>query len=327
MRDPSLPAFRPRFPWLTGDLQTLRDTLSGTTIALPVAERHWLGLPDGDALAAAWHPGNPDKPAVVLVHGLTGTEDSVHIRRAAALFIRLGHPVMRLNLRGTRISVARSRGSYYVGRTADLRDALIAMRRQLGEWRVFLFGVSLGGGLVLNFLGSTDSRAPALPPILAAATVCAPLDLAAATGRLEETRNSIYADVILRGMKAEAAAQQGDMTPALRAAVDRAASISQFDDTVTAPRNGFAGIDDFYARCRPDARLPAIRVPTLALTAADDPWIPAAMYRAVDWSRAPAVTPHVAESGGHVGFHERGRADADGSFADRAAAQFFFRYG
>jgi hypothetical protein len=312
---------------VTGDLQTIRDAVSGASIPLPAGERRWLTLPDGDALAIAWHPGHPDKPAVVVIHGLTGWEDGTHIRRAAALFIRLGHPVMRLNLRGTRVSVARSRGSYYVGRTADLRDALIAMRRDLGEWRVFLFGVSLGGGLVLNFLGSEDGRVRGLPPILAAATICAPLDLTATTARLEETRNSIYADVVLRAMKQEARAQHGDMTPALRAAVERAGSISQFDDWVTAPRNGFAGIADFYARCRPDARLPAIRVPTLALTAADDPWVPLATYQAVDWSRAPAVTPHVAEGGGHVGFHEAGKTDADGSFADRAAASFFFRYG
>lgn len=328
MRDPSFPPFRPRFPWLTADLQTLRDVIAGERAALPYGERHWLELPDGDALAAMWHPGDPDRPSVVLIHGLTGTEDSAHVRRATVFFAAQRRGVLRLNLRGNGVSRPRSTASYYVGRTADLRDALRAMVRQLGERHVFLLGYSLGGGLVLNFLGSPDAAVHGLPRIVAGASVCGPLDLMAATLRLQAPRNRVYAAHLLSAMKAEALAQlRGDMTPALRAAAAAADSIAAFDDTVTAPRNGFAGLQDFYDRCRPDRRLPAIRVPTLALHSEDDPWIPVETYRAVDWSRAPAVTPHIAEGGGHVGFHDRAGNGPNGSWADRAAGSFFFRYG
>jgi predicted alpha/beta-fold hydrolase len=101
------------------------------------------------------------------------------------------------------------------------------------------------------------------------------------------------------------------------AAARAAKTVRAFDDAYVAPLAGYAGADDYYARCSLSPRLGRIRAPTLCLTSADDPWIPAATYAAQDWGANPALIPLVAGGGGHVGFHDRHR---DGSWADRAIA-------
>ncbi len=308
------PRFRPRFPWLNGDLQTLRDTLRGGAPDPGPFTRLWLDLADGDALAAAWHEGQ-GRETVVLVHGLTGSEDGVHIRRAAAFWCRRGHGVVRLNLRGSSPSLPRSRKAYNAGAGEDIVEALRALPTGIASPGLVLIGVSLGGTQVLDAL-AREGDAPSLP-LVAAATICAPVDLAATCARMMAPRNTVYHSWILHRMKQEAAALGAHIPPALMDAAQRARSVWAFDDGYVAPFAGYAGAEDYYARCSLPPRIGRIRTPTLCLTASDDPWIPAATYGAQDWAANPALTPLVADGGGHVGFHDAVR---DGSWADRRIA-------
>jgi predicted alpha/beta-fold hydrolase len=302
--------FRPRFPWWGGDLQTLRNTLMQDAPDPGPFTRLLLPLPDGDALACAWHeaPG----PPVVLVHGLTGTEDSQHTRRSAAFFLARGNAVARLNLRGAGPSRATSRRSYHAGAGGDIAHALAALPRPPR----YAVAVSLGGTQLFHALCH-----PALPRLAAAATIGAPVDLLATSRRMMAWRNGLYHRVILRGMQREAAALAGHLPQACLDAALRATSVYGFDDAYVAPLNGFAGADDYYARCSLAPVIQEIATPTLCLTAADDPWVPAATYDAVRWTGA--VRKLVTPGGGHVGFHD---ARADGTWADRAVAEFFSRH-
>jgi hypothetical protein len=308
------PPFRPRFPWLTGDLQTIRDTLRRDPPDPGPFARLWLSLPDGDALSAAWHQGE-ERETVVLVHGLTGCEDGVHIRRSCAFWRRRGHGVVRLNLRGSRPSLARSRRPYNAGAGDDVVAALRGLPEAARAPGLVLIGVSLGGTQVFDAL-AREGDAPSLP-IVAAATVCAPVDLAATSARMMAPRNALYHGWILRRMKQDAALLARHLPPDLLAAAKRARSVRAFDDGYVAPLSGYAGADDYYARCSLAPKLARIHAPLLCLTAADDPWVPAATYAAQDWAANPRVTTLVAPGGGHVGFHDSSR---DGSWADRAIA-------
>jgi predicted alpha/beta-fold hydrolase len=312
--------FRPRFPWLTGDLQTIRDTLRQDPPDPGPFDRLWLGLEDGDALAAAWHEGK-GRETVVLVHGLTGCEDGVHIRRSAAFWRARGHGVVRLNLRGSAPSLPRSRRPYNAGAGEDIVAALRALPELARAPGLVLVGVSLGGTQVLDAL-AREGDAPSLP-LVAAATVCAPVLLAPVAARMMAPRNALYHAWILRRMKADARALRAHVSPALLAGALAARSVRDFDERYVAPLAGYAGADDYYARCSLPPRLARIRTPTLCLTAEDDPWIPAATYRAIDWGANPRMTPLVSSGGGHVGFHDAVR---DGSWADRAIAAWLSRH-
>ena len=297
------PTFKPRFPWLTGDLQTLRNFLlkpywdlspwPETSLVFDVSDG------SGDRLLAKLHEPtvNTQRPLAVLVHGLTGCEDSSYIRRIALTLLQAGYPVLRLNLRSAGPGQAFAQQHYHAGRSQDLRDALnglLAARPIYRDRGLVLVGFSLGGNMLLKCLGEGVDDFP----ILAASSVSAPIDLKATQVRIMQARNALYQRYLLQGMKAESRAP-AELLATLH-------SVYAFDDQVVAPANGFAGADDYYRRSSAKNYLVNIAVPTLVIHAEDDPWIPAAEYRAFDWAANPSLTLLLSPGGGHVGFHGRG---------------------
>ena len=318
---PALPDdFRARPPWWGGDLQTLHNFALRVRVDLSAwpAEALLFAMPDasGDRLLGFVHRlARPTRPTVLLVHGLAGSSESSYMRGTAAHLLGLGHQVLRLNLRGAGASRELCRFQYHAGRTEDLAAVIAQLPADLVRDGIGILGYSLGGNAVLKLLGEGRDL-----PILAAASVSAPIDLSAAAHRFLAPRNFLYHRWMLARMKREALAGGASITPAERTAVQSAESVIEFDDRFVAPRNGFAGALDYYARCSALGFLGAIRVPTLAIHADDDPWIPAAAYRGWDWSANPALTPALTRGGGHVGYHAAG----DGvTWCDRRVGAFF----
>lgn len=304
--------FRPRWPWVGGDLQTLRNHLVRPLHILPAGERLWLDLGDGDALAATLHRGDPGRPAVVLVHGLSGTEDSLYVGATAAHLLDNDFSVLRLNLRGAGASQPRCRGQYHAGRSEDLRQAMNALPAALTGNGIAFVGYSLGANVLLKFLGEGMPAG-----VVAAAAVSAPIDLASAARQLAAPRNRLYQTWLLAMMRAEALA--GPLTDAERRTVGSVRTVIDFDDRYVAPRNGFASGADYYAHCSAERFLRGISVPTLVVHAPNDPWIPMAAYKRVDWAGNSALAPLFGD-GGHVGFHAAGSPVA---WHDRAIASSF----
>lgn len=302
------PAFRPRLPWIGADLQTLRDVLvAGQDPHAPASTRILeFPMPDGtgDRLSGILEqPRAPaGRPLAVLVHGLTGCADSRYVRRAAGRLLEAGYPVLRLNLRGAGPCRATCREQYHSGRSQDLDAVLAQLPAELAADGMVLAGWSLGANMLLKGLAEFGDR----HPIRAAVAVSAPIHLAAAAERLGQVRNRLYHGWLLARMKAEALAAPEHPGDAVAGALARVRRIVEFDDALTAPRNGFANAADYYARCSAIRFLPSIPVPTLVIHALDDPWIPGEVYRTFDWDGNPRLTPLLPRHGGHVGFHAPG---------------------
>lgn len=312
--------FRARTPWWGGDLQTLSSYLRRAPLDADAHERLILPLDDGtgDRLAASLsRPAAPvaGRPLVVLVHGLSGDEASVYMRRTASHLLRLGYPVLRLNLRGAGPSRPLSRLQYHAGRTADLAAALAALPPSLTAHGIAAVGYSLGANMLLKFLGERGRGSP----LGAAISVSAPIDLAATSRRMLMWRNSAYQSYLMRGIRSEAVAPASEITAAERRAVLVARSIREFDEVFSAPRNGYAGADDYYEANAARNFLGGIAVPTLVIHALDDPWVPAEPYLSYRWRGNSALVPLFSKGGGHVGFHGR---DPSAPWHDLAIAQF-----
>jgi predicted alpha/beta-fold hydrolase len=82
----------------------------------------------------------------------------------------------------------------------------------------------------------------------------------------------------------------------------RAKTFREFDDAATAPLHGFTSADDYYTRSSSIRFLGRITVPTLCVSAADDPFLPPDVLPRARAAASPAVTFLVTEHGGHVGF-------------------------
>ena len=305
-RDSASPNFRQRPPWLGADLQTLRNFLCGPAPELTGGENLLLALRDGDRLAARLDRAvnGADKPLIVLIHGLTGSQHSETVVAAARNFVAQGWSVLRPNLCGSTPSRPTCRGFYHAGKTGDLADALQSIPSALKANGIILVGHSLGGDLVLKFMGEGCHDAP----VLAGVAVSPPLDLAATCRQMMKPRNFLYQRHILNGLKTEALAPNADLSAAERKNIVAARSIFEFDDGFIAPHFGFNGASDYYARNSSNAFLAAIKSPTFIIYAQDDPWIPAGCYQAVDWRALPGITTLFTPKGGHLGFHDAASA-------------------
>jgi hypothetical protein len=306
-----LPPFRPRFPWWGADLQTLSILLqpAASDMAPHVSERVCFPMADrsGDILL-----GMLDRPAqkiegrplVILVHGLTGCEDSVYMLSAARHLLDCGYGVLRLNVRGAGPSRPYCSELYHVGRTADFRRVLQQIPDELKADGIVAIGYSLGGSMLLKYLGEEGS----FSPLSAAASICSPIDLLQTGRHMLRPRNWVYHSYILNGLKNETLADGARLGDREREVVRSARSVFDYDDRFISPRYGFRGAEDYYSLCAPQVFMPEIRVPTMVLAACDDPWIPIEHYRDFKWSDNQWLLPVLPETGGHVGF----QGDASG---------------
>lgn len=300
----TFPQFQERAPWLGADMQTLRNAVRGAPPDLPGRERLLLPMRDGDRLAARLDvPADAiARPLVVLVHGLTGSEASAHVVATMLHLVGQGWPVLRLNLRGAAPSRPTSAGRYHAGRTEDLAEALRRLPANLSRCGVVLLGFSLGGNLVLKFMGEGGQGLP----VLAAVAVSTPLDLAATCARMMTRRNFVYHRYLLDAIKREALAPGAALTVAERATIAGARNVYEFDDQFVAPRFGYRDAEDYYESNAAKHFLARITEPTLIPHALDDPWIPETCYTVIDWSRLPMIEAVLPPRGGHLGFHGMG---------------------
>ena len=313
---PSADAFRARFPWKGGDLQTVRNALARPTIDLGPwpSETLQFATDDGSgdlligqlARPAAGDDAGDDAgtagPLVILIHGLTGCEDSIYVRATARHLLQAGHAVLRLNLRGAGPTRSLCHEQYHAGRTEDFAGVLHQLPETLSARGVFAVGYSLGGNMLLKYLGEQGSGAP----LMAAATVSAPIDLATTSHRFHRRRNYIYKRYLLDRMKKDALLARGGLPSLYQTPVQQSRTIYEYDDVYVAPRYGFGTADTYYSTVSANRFMPDIQTPTLVVHALDDPWIASEPYQAFAWRDFPSLVPGIQANGGHVGFHGRG---------------------
>ena len=313
--------FRAAYPWIGGDLQTVKNTLRWLPPTFVSERQERLVFPMNDGTGDSLS-GLLDKPAqdtglplLILVHGLTGCEESRNIMVSAAHYVSCGFSVVRLNLRGAGPSVGQCREQYHAGRTQDLAAVLTTMPETLRQNGVVIVGVSLGGNILLKF-ASQDAESFGVRAI---ASVSAPIDLKAAQQRIMAPRNFVYHRYLLNRMKTDARALPHDKDATSRA-LGNVDSVYDYDDLIVAPRNGFDGAEDYYAKCSAKSILSEINIQTLLIHAKTDPWIPLSMYLDNYWPADGPLTLIVSEDGGHVGFHG---ANSPTPWHDRCIGDYF----
>jgi len=231
---------------------------------------------------------------LVLLHGLGGNATSPYLARAATAARARGLATLRLSLRGADGS---GEDLYHAGIVEDLAAALASS--EAGRYRqLLLMGYSLGGHLVLRY-GTFGHD----PRVVAAAAVCAPLDLLAGVAVLDGPGTGLYRRYLLRPLKREyarVARRRALRVPAARVA--RARTIREYDGLSVAPRHGFADADDYYRRVSVGPRLDRLAVPSLLVFSERDPMVPPSTVRPSLASSGGRREVVWTDRGGHVGF-------------------------
>jgi predicted alpha/beta-fold hydrolase len=295
------PEFRP-LPLLgNAHVQTVLGTwLQGPVFRFTAQERPVV-LSDGDRLLlhdtmpADWRPG---QGIALLVHGLSGSHSSGYMLRLARLLLPRGLRVLRLDLRGSGRGLALARGSYNGACSGDVRAALAELARACPSSPVALIGFSLGGNIVLKLAGEAATHP--VPNLACVAAVSPPIDFVQCAALLALPRNRLYELHFLRSLIRQVRQRQRLFPDLPQVRFPRRMTIRLFDDLYTAPRGGFEDALDYYRRAASLPLLPFIRVPTLLLTARDDPFIAVEPFESV--RVPPNVLVQIVPGGGHLGF-------------------------
>ncbi len=249
-------------------------------------------------LRASWQPGpREDRPTLLAVHGLGGSEASAYVLSTGRLAYARGWNVVRMNMRGSGDGLELCPLMYNAGLDTDLLAAVSAVAEIAP--RLAVAGFSLGANLTLLMLGRRRERLP--PALVGAAAVSAPVDLSACADALEAPGNGMYQRYFMQ-MLTETYRQRHRLRPDLFAPGRERGlrTVREYDDRITAPFGGYESAAHYYEQSSAGPWLASIDRPTLVLAASDDPMIPLAS--AARWPVSPTVSREVPATGGHVGF-------------------------
>ncbi|HZJ01632.1 MAG TPA: hydrolase [Gemmatimonadaceae bacterium] len=262
-----------------------------------------LETPDGDFLDLHHLDAPPGAPILVLLHGLEGSVRSHYIQGLLSKAKKRGWRAAVLIFRSCGGESNRTRRSYHSGETTDIAFALNHLESAFPHVPIVLAGVSLGGNVLLKFLGEQGSSISRR--IKAAAAVSVPYDLARSSRHIDEGFARVYQWNFLRSLRRKAQAKLEKFPDLVsRDALERATTMFAFDDCFTAPVHGFENARDYYAKSSSINWLETISINTLLLSAVDDPFLPS---QVLDQARDRAANnPHLIVEfpphGGHVGF-------------------------
>lgn len=272
-----------------------------------------------------WQAMPKTRPTLVTLHGLEGSSDAHYMRGIADKAFRRGFNVVRLNQRNCGGTEHLSSGLYHSGLTADVQSVLEQLVAGDGLPSIAVSGYSLGGNLALRLAGTYGDEAP--PWLHAVCAVSPTLELGACMDLMERPSNRLYEwnfmQSLQRRMRRKARLFPGRYDVR---GIWRIWSVRDFDDRFTAPHHGFANADDYYYRAASMRVVDRIRVPSLVITAEDDPFISLPPFRDPKVTGNPAITLAITRHGGHCGFIERARDGYDGYWAEREIVDFAARH-
>ncbi|WP_232056408.1 YheT family hydrolase [Tuwongella immobilis] len=293
--------FRPLLGLSNGHLQTiLASKLHGPRF-LKHTIIHRIPLRDGAALAGLdsipqnWVDGDP---IVIIVHGMGGSARSGYVDRTGSRFFRYGVRVLRLDLRGSGLGVAWSKTVYHAGVSNDLADVMAWVSQAAPHSPVVILGSSLGGNITLKYAGECGANPP--PNLKLILAVNPPINLLACLDMLENRYKRFYDKHFMRDLVGLAKRHARHHPDLPLPQFPKNVTVREFDALYTAPRNGFASAEEYYHRASAESVIPQITLPTLILTARDDPFIAVAPF---DRLVVPShITVDIRQRGGHLGY-------------------------
>jgi len=288
----------------------------------PRARRERWELPDGDfidvdryaggqslRLRGARAPPSPplaiedDAPVLVICHGLEGSSRAPYVRGLVAVARTRGLAALALNFRSCSGTPNRLPRFYHSGETGDLAEVVRRLAAERPGRPIVLAGFSLGGNVVVKYLGERGDDLP--PELRGAVGISVPFDLERSARAIDGPGfwNAVYRARFMRRLRSKAAEKARRFPGTFDAsAAARARSFAEFDGIVTAPLHGFPSAEVYWRTCSAARFLAGVRRPLLALAALDDPMVPATSVP-VEAARAnPHVTLETTEAGGHVAF-------------------------
>ena len=276
----SFPPFVPHPLVRGGHWQTMAAAYLGRRLPPYQATQHVVALPDGDRIVL--HDDRPEKwqagdRVALLLHGVAGCHRSPYLVRIAGKLNRIGVRTFRMDMRGCGAARSISERPGHAGRSEDALAAVMEIQRIAPDSPLTIVGFSMGGNVTLKMLGEAGAQPPG--NLDSAAVPALPIDLVCCGQNIDRGWNQIYSRNFSR-LLVQYVRERRPHVPAIAALSLRPVPVSivDFDNRFTAPLSGFPNVWDYYQQASALPLLSRVAVPTLLLTAKDDPVVPFGMF-------------------------------------------------
>lgn len=298
--------FKPAWWLKNAHLQTIFPSFFRSAEPPVTLTRERLSTPDNDFLDIDCG-GEAGRPIVILLHGLTGSSESGYIKGLQRTLPKLGLRTVALNFRGCSGESNRLARCYHSGETEDIHFLYQTLRAREPETPIAAIGFSLGGNVLLKWLGEQGSCVD----LFAAIAVSVPMVLSICATKLDRGFAKVYRKNLLNELKQYVRLKLQHLeTLGIEAEAEKIRQLGnladiesfwQYDDVVVAKLHGYRDVHDYYQRSSSRQFLKSIAVPTLVIQAADDPFMTVEVLPEAH-ELSPSVHLEIARSGGHVGF-------------------------
>jgi predicted alpha/beta-fold hydrolase len=261
----------------------------------PVRER--ITTIDGDFLDIDWYKKGRSK-LVIVNHGLEGNSSRAYILGMSKIFLKNEYDVLTWNFRGCGDELNYKPIFYHSGATYDLNTVID--HAQINYDEIYLVGFSLGGNLILKYLGEKEKTSKKVKKGVA---ISVPLHLSSSSKKISSLENTMYSKRFLKTLKEKvilkSKAHPNEIPVQM---LKNIKTLADFDDYLTGPLHGFADAEEYYEINSSLYFLEKIKVPTLVLNALNDPFLSNLCYPKDLAKKLENVYFEFPKKGGHVGF-------------------------
>lgn len=281
--------------------------------------RERIDLRDGDFLDLDWSyaPTKSDQ-LIILLHGMEGNGQRPYVTGVAQYFNAKGIDAVCINFRSCSGELNKKFSSFHSGQTEDLKDVVAHIIDQYAYSSIFLKGISLGGNIVLKYLGEGNEIPPS---IKAAMAVSVPVDLATSSRALHQFKNLLFHIYFMIGLKYKLMQKQRQFPEEIsRKTLYSVWTLRALDEVYTAKANGFKNAADYYQKSSSLHFLSSLKTPVLLLNAQNDSFLTTSCFPYSIAKASKYLFLETPNYGGHVGFVLNG-----GVYYNEKRALEFFR--
>ncbi len=298
-------SYKPSFLFRNGHFSTIYPNLTRKVTGV-IQTRERIELNDGDFIDIDWsHTQQKTSNLLILIHGLEGNAQRQYILGVAKHVNQHDWDTLAINLRNCSGQINRLYRSYYAGATEDLQSVIQYVLKNYHYKHIALNGFSLGGNIVLKFLGEN----PVLPKeIMAAVAISVPCDLKNSLDQLNSPKNFIYTQRFIKHLKSKLYERSLAFPEKLKKeAVKTCKSLQDIDDLYTSKAHGYRDALDYYTQCSSKQFLESIHIPTLLINAKNDSFLGSQCYPFDEAEKNDFLFLETPNYGGHVGFVDKSR--------------------
>lgn len=269
-----------------------------------IHQRERIDLSDGDFIDLDWsHSKEKTDKLIILLHGLEGNAQRPYITGTAKHFNENGIDAVSVNFRGCSGEPNRNYNSYHSGETQDLHQVIQHAINNKDYSEIFLKGISLGGNVILKYLGE---RTEIPMEVKAGIAISVPCHLDGSANELHAFKNILFHDRFKKHLVKSLSLKQQKFPD--RISLQELKSIktlNDFDNVYTSKAHGFKDANDYYEQSSSLQFLPNIKIPTLIINSLNDSFLSAECYPIKAAKENPNLYLEMPQYGGHVGFVDK----------------------